>query len=105
MPAKRWSLVRLSTIGLAATVLRPLGRGVAKGQDRGTVTVQQLFDHQHHLEVTAGSEVVWSDLHFGSVWFPPGANNPKVERQGGEFRATFPKPGTYRGAFTVAGGG
>ncbi len=69
-----------------------------------TLTVQQLFNSKHRLEVMAGSEVVWVDPHFDRIWFPAGGDNPRVERQGGQFRATFPKPGTYRGAFTVAGG-
>ena len=64
-----------------------------------TVTVRQLFDLGHRLEVTAGSEVVWADPHFDRVWFPTGAESPKVERVSGGFRAMFTKPGTYRGAF------
>jgi hypothetical protein len=68
-----------------------------------TVTVRQLFDQGHRLEVAAGSEVVWADPHFDRVWFPAGADHPKVERLPGGFRATFTRPGTYHGAFTVAG--
>jgi hypothetical protein len=64
---RRWPLVRLLTIGLATVVLMPFGRGVAEGQERVTVTVQELFKHQHRLDVTAGSEVVWSDPHFDRV--------------------------------------
>ena len=45
-----------------------------------------------------------ADPHFERVWFPTGAENPTVRRVAGEFRVTFAKPGTYRGAFTVVGG-
>jgi hypothetical protein len=78
--------------------------GLEAGQERNSVTVRQLFDRGHRLEVSAGDEVVWADPHFERVWFPAGAQNPKVQRVPGGFRAVFAKPGTYRGAFTVAGG-
>jgi hypothetical protein len=38
------------------------------------------------------------------VWFPAGAENPKVERVPGGFERVFAKAGTCRGSFTVAGG-
>jgi hypothetical protein len=66
--------------------------------------VRQLFDLAHRIEVSAGGEVVWADPHFDRVWFPAGAENPKVERVPGGFRAVFAKAGTYHGSFTVAGG-
>jgi hypothetical protein len=98
-----FTLLRRTTLALALLV--SLGGGPVEGQERLTVSVQQLFDQKHRLEVTAGSEVVWDDPHFDRVWFPAGANNPRVERQAGRFTATFARPGTYRGAFTVTGGG
>jgi hypothetical protein len=81
-----------------------LGAGLTDAQERATVTVRQLFDLAHRIEVSAGGEVVWADPHFDRVWFPAGAENPKVERVPGGFRAVFAKPGTYRGSFTVTGG-
>ena len=94
----------LSGVALALALLVWLEAGGAEGQERVTVTVRQLFDLGHRVEVTAGSEVVWADPHFDRVWFPAGAESPRVERVSGEFRAMFTKPGTYRGAFTVAAG-
>lgn len=93
----------LSLVALLFTLLSIDGRA-AEAQDRVTVTVQQLFDRGHKLEVAAGGEVVWADPHFERVWFPAATGNPKVERVDGGFRATFPRPGTYRGAFTVVAG-
>src|SRR6516164_233379 len=63
---------------------------------RRSVTVQELIQSNHRLTVTAGTEVVWSDPHFGRVWFPSSGENPRVERTEQGFRAVFPKPGTYR---------
>jgi hypothetical protein len=91
-------------IALGFTLLALVGGGPAEAQERVLVTVRQLFDQAHRLEVPAGTEVVWADPHFERVWFPTGAENPTVKRVAGEFRATFAKPGTYRGAFTVVGG-
>ena len=71
---------------------------------RRNVTVQELIQSNHRLTITAGTEVVWSDAHFGRVWFPAGGENPRVERTAQGFRALFPKPGTYRGVFTIVGG-
>lgn len=71
---------------------------------RRSVTVQELIQSNHRLTVTAGTEVVWSDPHFGRVWFPSGGENPQVERTEQGFRAVFPKPGTYRGVFTIVAG-
>ena len=96
----RW----LRATALVFTLLTLLGGGLAEAQERVLVTVRQLFDQGHRLEVPAGTEVVWADPHFERVWFPTGAENPTVKRVAGEFRATFAKPGTYRGAFTVVGG-
>jgi hypothetical protein len=96
----RW----LRGIALGFTLLMSAGGGPAEAQERVLVTVRQLFDQAHRLEVPAGAEVVWADPHFERVWFPTGAENPTVKRVAGEFRATFAKAGTYRGAFTVVGG-
>lgn len=71
---------------------------------RVTVTAQQLIDSGHRLEVPAGTEVVWADAHFDRIWFPPNVGAPRVERSGLGYRAVFTTPGTYRGAFTIAGG-
>jgi hypothetical protein len=71
---------------------------------RLNVTVQELIQSNHRLTITAGTEVLWSDPHFGRVWFPAGSENPRVERTEQGFRAVFPKPGTYRGVFTIVGG-
>jgi hypothetical protein len=73
-------------------------------QPRRNVTVQELIQSNHRLTITAGTEVVWSDPHFGRVWFPSGGDNPRVERTEQGFRAVFPKPGTYRGVFTIVAG-
>ena len=96
----RW----LSGVALVFTLLTLVGGGLAEAQNRVLVTVRQLFDQGHRLEVPAGTEVVWADPHFERVWLPAGAPNPQVKRVAGEFRATFAKPGTYRGAFTVVAG-
>jgi len=96
----RW----LGGIALGVTLLTSVEDGLAEAQERVLVTVRQLFDQAHRLEVTAGTEIVWADPHFERVWFPTGAENPTVKRVAGEFRATFAKAGTYRGAFTVVGG-
>jgi hypothetical protein len=56
----RW----LSGIALGATLLTSVGAGPAEAQERVLVTVRQLFDQDHRLEVPAGTEVVWADPHF-----------------------------------------
>jgi hypothetical protein len=105
MIIRRRCLVRLLTsIGLATTLLLLLDGRATEGQERVNVTVQQLLEQKHRLEITAGSEIVWNDPHFDSVWFPAAVDNPKVRREGGRLRTIFPRPGTYRGAFTVVGG-
>ena len=78
--------------------------GGSNAQERVTVTVRQLFDRAHRIEVPAGAEVVWEDSHFDRVWFPAGSGAPAVERIPGGFRARFATAGTYRGSFTVTGG-
>ena len=90
--------------GLALMLLTWFGGSLTEAQERTTVTVRQLFELGHRLEVSAGAEVVWADPHFERVWFPAGAEAAKVQRVPGGFRAAFTKPGIYRGAFTVAGG-
>jgi hypothetical protein len=94
----------LRVLALLVTLVMWVGGDVAEAQDRVLVTVSQLFDQRHRLEVPVGTEVVWADPHFERVWFPTGAENPTVKRVAGEYRATFAKAGTYRGAFTVVGG-
>ena len=91
----------LRRVALTLALLTLLEGGAVEAQERLTVTVPQLFDQGHRLEITAGSEVVWADPHFDRIWFPAGAESPKVERVPGGFRAMFTKPGVYRGAFTV----
>ncbi len=71
---------------------------------RLNVTVQELIQTDHRLTITAGTEVIWNDPHFGRVWFPSSGENPRVERTDRGFRAVFTKPGTYRGVFTIVGG-
>jgi hypothetical protein len=95
--------LRGTALGLTL-LMTSVGGGPAEAQERVLVTVRQLFDQAHRLEVPAGTEVVWADPHFERVWFPTDAENPTVKRVAGGFRAIFAKPGTYRGAFTVVGG-
>lgn len=56
------------------------------------VTAQELIQSNHRLTVTVGTEVVWSDPHFGRVWFPSGGENPRVERTDQDFAPCFPSP-------------
>ena len=92
---------RSMIIGTATLILA--GAAVARAQSR-PVTVQELIQSGHRLEVTAGTEVLWRDPHFDRVWFQSTAGAPRVDRIKDGFRAIFPTPGTYRGAFTIAGG-
>jgi hypothetical protein len=92
-------------IGLAAAgVVLLVMVALAHAQPRVVVTMQELIQRGHRIEIAAGTEVVWGDPHFDRIWFPPGAGAPKVERTARGFRALFMKAGTYRGAFTIAGG-
>jgi hypothetical protein len=91
-------------LALGLMLATALETAPARSQERVVVTVRQLFDHGHRLEVPIGTEIVWADSHFERVWFPTGEGNPRVERVDGGFTATFLKPGTYRGAFTVVAG-
>jgi hypothetical protein len=109
-------MVRLIALGLLAAVVGMASTTAAQGPrqstpraetdsgSRLTVTVQELIQRDHRLTVTAGTEVFWSDPHFERVWFPAGGSAPHVERTEQGFRAVFSTPGTYRGAFTIAGG-
>src|SRR5262245_12950342 len=76
----------------------------ASAESAVVVTVQELIQHDHRIEVRAGTEVVWGDPHFDRVWLAPRAGAPTVARTAQGFRAVFLKPGTYRGAFTIVGG-
>jgi hypothetical protein len=94
----------LKRIALIAGLVGAFVSSGAVAEERVNLTVRQLFDQNHRIEVPAGSEVVWADPHFERVWFPGGSGAPAVERVFGGFRARFAAPGTYRGAFTVVGG-
>jgi hypothetical protein len=94
---------RLGVVAVSL-VLATLGPLVVSAQPRIVVTVQELIQRDHRLEVAAGTEVAWNDPHFERVWFPARAGQPRVERTTQGFRAVFAKAGTYRGAFTIAGG-
>jgi hypothetical protein len=96
----RWAAAIVLSMGLLAWP----SPGSADGPAPVTVTVLQLFDRGHRLEVAAGTEVVWADPHFDRVWLSAAGEAPRVERGAGGFRATFRTPGTYRGGFTVVGG-
>jgi hypothetical protein len=91
-------LIALASVAMAAAVSGALA------QQPVVVTVQELIQHDHRIEVPAGTEIVWGDPHFGRVWIAPRAGAPTVERTVQGFRAVFSKPGTYRGAFTIVGG-
>ena len=81
-----------------------VGPATARAQAPVVITVQQLIDRDHRLEVRAGTEIVWGDPHFERVWLAPRDGAPSVERSAQGFRAVFSTPGTYRGAFTIVGG-
>jgi hypothetical protein len=75
----------------------------AAAQGRRVVTVQELFDRDHRMEVVVGTTIVWADPHFDRVWFPPGG--PAVNRTAEGRVSVFDAAGEYHGRFTVAGGG
>ena len=97
MNAKR--AARCGLVVLA--ILCPLA---AAAQHDVTVTVRELFERGHTLEIQPGTQINWADSHFERVWFPPSSGAPRVERVAGGFRAVFDRAGRYRGAFTVVGG-
>ena len=101
MRASECRAVMMLALSILLTVLSP---PVAGGQSRVVVTVQELIQRDHRIEIPAGTEVVWGDPHFDRVWFPPRSDVPVVERTEQGFRAVFSKRGTYRGAFTIVGG-
>lgn len=94
----RTVVIALASLAVAVVVSH------AVAQQPVVVTVQELIQHDHRIEVRAGTEVVWGDPHFDRVWLAPRAGAPFVERTAQGFRAVFSKPGTYRGAFTIVGG-
>jgi hypothetical protein len=53
----RW----LRGISLGFTLLMSVGGPPAEAQERVLVTVRQLIDQAHRLEVPTGTEVVWAD--------------------------------------------
>jgi hypothetical protein len=94
---------RTVVIALAGLFVAAAASG-SVAQQPVVVTVQELIQRDHRIEVPAGTEVVWGDPHFDRVWLARRAGAPAVERTAQGFRAVFSKPGTYRGAFTIAGG-
>ena len=94
----------LGRLTLALALLAGLGSEAAETQERVTVTVRQLFDQAHRIEVAEGAEVMWADPHFDRVWFLAGSGAPRVDRGPEGLHAVFPRPGTYRGSFTVVAG-
>jgi hypothetical protein len=74
---------------------------VAAAQERRPVTVKEVFDRGHRIEVAVGTTIVWADAHFDRVWFPP--DGPAVTRTPEGRVTVFETPGEYRGRFTVAG--
>lgn len=98
---KRATAVLALGLGVMLAALAP---AVARGQSRVVVTVQELIQRDHRIQVAAGAEVLWADAHFERVWFPSQGGAPVVERSAQGYRAVFSTPGTYRGAFTIAGG-
>jgi hypothetical protein len=86
-------------LGLAAVLLAT----AAWAGPRVVVSVSDLARNDRRLEISAGTEVVWSDPHFERVWFAPGTA-VQVERTKEGFRAVFDKPGVYRGLYTIVGG-
>ena len=103
MRPANWKAVATLTLALSI-LLAAIAPPAARGQSRVVVTVQELIQRDHRIEVPAGTEVVWGDAHFERVWFPAGSDSPVVERTEQGFRAVFLKRGTYRGAFTIVGG-
>jgi hypothetical protein len=93
---------RIRLWALAGLILL-LGPPVARGQSRVVVTLLDLIQGDHAIEIVTGTEVVWADRDFVRVWFSPGAGAPPVERTEGGLRAVFDKPGTYPGLFMIAG--
>ena len=98
------SIHRLVATLAAAMVLAATAPVVAEEPSRLVVTAQELIDRDHRLTVTAGTEILWQDPHFGRVWFPRATDAPRVERAEVGFRAVFAKPGTFHGRFTIVGG-
>lgn len=89
---------------LVATSLAVARDTPAHAEGPVVMSVQQLIDGDHRVQVPAGAEIVWGDPHFGRVWLTPRPGAPTVERTAAGFRAVFSTPGTYRGAFTIVGG-
>jgi hypothetical protein len=99
MSSLNWKVVLSLTALMVTVAFSPTA-----AEPRLVVTVQELIQRDHRIEVRAGTEVVWSDPHFDRVWLAPRAGAPTVERTAQGFRAMFSNPGTYRGAFTIVGG-
>jgi hypothetical protein len=86
----------VTIVALAALVA-----STAAAQDRRAVTVQELFNRNHRIEVATGTTIVWADPHFDRVWFPP--DGPAVKGTSDGRVSVFDAPGDYHGRFTVAG--
>jgi len=88
---------------IALGVVGALLAAAALADARVVVSVSDLAKSGHRLEVSVGTEVLWSDPHFERVWFAPGSD-VRVERTAEGFRAVFGKIGVYRGLYTIVGG-
>lgn len=97
MPVSR--RVRRASIALIAGLVV----STAAAAPRRLVTVKELFELNHRIEIKVGTEVVWADPQFDRVWFPPGSC-PELRRTTDGLTGVFGTPGTYQGRFTVVAG-
>ena len=72
------SSVRPVVIALASLVMAVAVSG-AVAQQPVVVSVQELIQRDHRIDVPAGTEVVWGDPRFERVWLAPRAGAPAVE--------------------------
>lgn len=101
MVGMQGSVVALASV---SALILMLGIDVAWAGPPVTVTVRELFERNHKLEIQAGTAIVWADPHFDRVWFGAGSGAPRVDGVTAGFRAIFDKSGIYKDAFTVVGG-
>ena len=66
-------------IALASLVMAVAVSG-AVAQQPVVVSVQELIQRDHRIDVPAGTEVVWGHPHFERVWLAPRAGALAVER-------------------------